>query len=131
MNADLKARALSRLPKRKIEKGQVHIQATYNNTMVGMSDEKGNMLIWSSAGAMGFKGARKGTPYAASKVVELVVEKAKMIGVGHIDILVKGVGAGRESAIRTLVGSGLGIEAIRDVTPVPHNGPKARKPRRV
>jgi len=99
--------------------------------MVGFSDEKGNMLIWSTAGAMGFKGARKGTPYAASKVVELIVEKAKMVGVSHIDIFVKGVGAGRESAIRTLIGSGIGVDAIRDVTPIPHNGPKAPKPRRV
>ena len=131
VNSDLKSRALSKIPKRKLEKGHVHIQATYNNTMVGFSDEKGDMLIWSTAGAMGFKGARKGTPYAASKVVELIVEKAKMVGVSRVDIFVKGVGAGRESAIRTLIGSGIGVDAIRDVTPVPHNGPKAPKPRRV
>ena len=131
MDQDLKSRALGKVSKKKFEKGNAYIQATYNNTMITLADEKGNTAIWSSAGALGFKGARKGTPYAASKVAELIAEKARMAGVSHIDIFVKGVGAGRESAIRTLVGSGIGIDAIRDTTPIPHNGPKPPKERRV
>lgn len=131
VDQDLKSRSLLKLPKRKIEKGKIYIQASYNNTMMNVTDDAGNVLIWSSAGSIGFKGARKGTPYAASKVAELIIEKAKMIGAESIEIFVKGVGGGRESAIRSLVGSGLTIDAIRDITPIPHNGPKAPKPRRV
>ncbi|MBI4114500.1 MAG: 30S ribosomal protein S11 [Candidatus Niyogibacteria bacterium] len=131
VDAELKARALGKLPKKKFEKGGVYIRATYNNTMVSFVDEKGNVLMWSSAGSMGFKGARKGTPYAASKVSELIADKAKQIGVRSIDIFIKGVGSGRESAIRSFVASGIGVDAIRDITPIPHNGPKAPKPRRV
>ena len=131
VDAALKARALGKLPKKKLEKGGVYIHATYNNTLISFVDEKGNVLMWSSAGAMGFKGARKGTPYAASKVSELIADKAKQIGVKSIDIFIKGVGTGRESAIRSFVASGIGVDAIRDITPIPHNGPKAPKPRRV
>lgn len=131
MDHDLRTRALGKISKKKFAKGNAYIQATYNNTMISLTDEKGNTAIWSSAGALGFKGARKGTPYAASKVAELIAEKARMAGINHIDIFVKGVGSGRESAIRTLVGSGLGIDVIRDITPIPHNGPKPPKPRRV
>lgn len=112
-------------------KGIAHIQATYNNTAVSLTDEKGNMLVWSSAGAMGFKGAKKATPFAASRVAETVVEKAKKIGLGEVVVLVKGVGSGRESAIRSLANHGLNITLIKDITPIPHNGPRPKKVRRV
>lgn len=112
-------------------KGIAHIQATYNNTSVSLTDEKGNMLVWSSAGAMGFKGAKKATPFAASRVAETVVEKAKKIGFDEVIVLVKGVGSGRESAIRSLANHGLNITLIKDITPMPHNGPRPKKVRRV
>jgi len=128
---ELRARSAGRLPKKKIEKGVLNIQATYNNTMLTLCDEKGNAVIWASAGSLGFKGARKGTPYAASKVAELVAEKAKMVGLKNISINVKGVGAGRESAVRSFLSQDIVLDTIRDVTPAPHNGPKPPKPRRV
>ena len=99
--------------------------------MLTLTDEKGNAVAWASAGSLGFKGSRKGTPYAASKVAELIAEKAKMIGLKSIDINVKGVGAGRESAVRSFLASEIALGTIRDVTPVAHNGPKPPKPRRV
>ena len=116
---------------RKGIKGIAHIRATYNNTAVSLTDEKGNMLVWSSAGAMGFKGAKKATPFAASRVAETVVEKAKKMGLDEVIVLVKGVGSGRESAIRSLANHGLNITLIKDVTPLPHNGPRPKKVRRV
>ncbi|QQG46434.1 MAG: 30S ribosomal protein S11 [Candidatus Niyogibacteria bacterium] len=128
---ELRARAVGRLPKKKLEKGVLNIQATYNNTMLTLTDEKGNAIIWASSGSLGFKGARKGTPYAASKVAELVAEKAKMIGLKSVNINVKGVGAGRESAVRSFLGQNINLDVIRDVTPIPHNGPRPPKPRRV
>lgn len=128
---ELRARSAGRLPKKKLEKGILNIQASYNNTMLTLTDEKGGVIIWASAGSLGFKGARKGTPYAASKVAELVAEKAKMIGLKSVSVNVKGVGAGRESAVRSFLGQDVALDTIRDVTPVPHNGPKPRKPRRV
>ncbi|MBI2039100.1 MAG: 30S ribosomal protein S11 [Candidatus Niyogibacteria bacterium] len=127
----MRARTLARLPKIKLEKGILHIQSTYNNTILTLCDPKGNAVISASAGALGFKGARKGTPYAASKVAEVLAEKAKLVGLKSVDIHVKGVGAGRESAVRSFLASDLILDTIRDVTPIPHNGPKARKPRRV
>jgi len=129
-NAEMRKRALSRIPKKKMGSGVVHVQSTYNNTRVALSDPKGNVVLWSSSGALGFKGAKKGTPYAASKVAELVADKAKTIGVTTVNVSVKGVGAGRESAIRTFISKGFDIGAIRDITPIPHNGPRQRKPRR-
>ncbi|MEK7599157.1 MAG: 30S ribosomal protein S11 [Patescibacteria group bacterium] len=131
VDSELRSRSLSRLPKRKIEKGKLNILSTYNNTMLTLTDEKGNAVAWASAGSLGFKGSRKGTPYAASKVAELIAEKAKMIGLKSIDINVKGVGAGRESAVRSFLASEIALGTIRDVTPVAHNGPKPPKPRRV
>lgn len=128
---DLRARAVGRVPKKKLEKGVLNILATYNNTMLMLCDEKGNAVIWASAGSLGFKGARKGTPYAASKVSELVAEKAKMIGLKSVRINVNGVGAGRESAVRSFLAQDIVLDSIKDVTPVPHNGPKPPKPRRV
>ncbi|MEK7090110.1 MAG: 30S ribosomal protein S11 [Patescibacteria group bacterium] len=131
MDAELKNRALSRLPKKKLESGKVYIQSTYNNTMMTLANQKGDTIIWSSAGALGFKGTRKGTPYASSKVAELLLEKAKIIGLENVELIIKGIGAGRESAIRSFVSSGININSIRDVTPVPHNGPRPPKIRRV
>ncbi|MFH1978951.1 MAG: 30S ribosomal protein S11 [Patescibacteria group bacterium] len=131
LSPEMKARALSRIPKKKLSSGIFYIQATYNNTRVTFTDDKGNVVMWASSGNLGFKGARKATPFAASKVVELVADKAKTIGVKEIKIEVKGVGGGRESAIRTLGAKGMIINSIKDTTPMPHNGPKAPKPRRV
>lgn len=131
VSKDTVARSLSKLPKKKLDKIIVHIRATYNNTLLTLTDEKGGVVMWSSAGALGFKGARKGTPYAASKVAELLAEKAKLIGVKNADIFVSGVGAGRESAIRSFAAQGIIIDLIKDVTPLPHNGVKPPKPRRV
>lgn len=127
----LKSRSLSKVPKKKIDKGVFNILSTYNNTLISLTDTSGGSVIHSSSGALGFKGAKKGTPFAAAKVAELVSEKAKMAGLKEANVVVKGVGAGRESAIRTFAAQGFIINNIKDVTPVPHNGPKRKKPRRV
>ena len=111
--------------------GTLHIEATFNNTKVVFSDKNGNSLFWSSSGSLGFKGAKKGTPFAASKVGETVGEKAAALGIKDADVIVKGVGSGREPAIRGFMSHGMEITGIKDATPVPHNGPKAKKPRRV
>lgn len=117
--------------KRQISKGQAHIKCTYNNTMVMISDANGGMLGWSSSGLLGFKGAKKATPYAATQVVHDVSEKVKKYGVHELDVFVRGVGSGRESSIRSLANKGFELTAIKDVTPIPHNGCRAKKPRRV
>ena len=117
--------------KRAIERGIAHILATYNNTLISISDSRGNIIAWSSAGAMGFKGTKKATPYAAARAAETVAEKAKRAGINSISVMVKGVGSGRESAIRSLANYGLEITMIKDVTPIPHNGPRPPKVRRV
>ncbi len=120
-----------RVPKKKVVTGTLHVEATFNNTKVVFSDKSGNTLFWSSAGSLGFKGAKKGTPFAASKVGETVGEKAAALGIKEADAVVKGVGSGREPAIRGFMSQGIDISMIKDATPVPHNGPKAKKPRRV
>jgi len=117
--------------KKSIKKGQAYIQATYNNTIVTISDGQGNTLAWSSAGVNGFKGPKKATPYAAGIIVRNVVEKTKEMGLAEVDVFVKGVGAGREAAIRALHANGLAIGSIKDLTPIPHNGCRAKKTRRV
>lgn len=117
--------------KRQISKGQAHIKCTYNNTMVMISDANGGMLAWSSSGLLGFKGAKKATPYAATQVVHDVSEKVKKYGVRELDVFVRGVGSGRESSIRSLANKGFELTAIKDVTPIPHNGCRPKKPRRV
>ncbi len=117
--------------KRQINKGQAHIKCTYNNTMVMISDANGAMLAWSSSGLLGFKGAKKATPYAATQVVQDVSEKVKKYGVQELDVFVRGVGSGRESSIRSLANKGFELTAIKDVTPIPHNGCRPKKPRRV
>lgn len=127
----LKARSFGKISKKKVGSGILHIQSTYNNTFINLTDRKGNSITWSSAGSLGFKGAKKSTPFAASKVAGFLAEKAKMAGIKDVDVVVNGVGAGRESAIRAFASHGIEINLIRDVTPVPHNGPKPPKPRRV
>lgn len=127
----LRSRALSKVSKKKIENGILHVEATFNNTKANLSDEAGNVIMWSSAGALGFAGARKSTPYAAAKVGELLGEKAIAIGLKQADVVICGIGAGRESLLRSFAGKGVTIRAIKDVTPVPHNGPRPKKPRRV
>jgi small subunit ribosomal protein S11 len=117
--------------KRTIKRGQAHIQATYNNTLVSISDQNGNILSSSSAGQCGFKGPKKSTPYAAGIIVRNVAEKIKDTGMQQIDVFVKGVGSGREAAVRALHANNLEVMSIKDVTPIPHNGCRAPKPRRV
>ena len=131
VNSALRNRALSRTKNKRVSDAILHIQCTYNNTKLLLSDTKGAAIAASSAGALGFKGAKKATPYAGSKVAELVAEKAKIMGVTTISVIVRGVGGGRESAIRTFVGKGFSLESIKDRTPVPHNGPRPKKARRV
>lgn len=117
--------------KKVIHSGDVFIQATFNNTIITIADKSGNVVTWSSSGAQGFKGSRKGTPYAAQIAADVAAKKAMNFGLRQIDVYVKGPGAGRESAIRALQASGLEISLIKDVTPVPHNGTKPPKRRRV
>lgn len=117
--------------KQHIPKGNVYIQATYNNTIVSFTNEKGDVIAWASAGGAGFKGPKKSTPYAASIVVRNLFDKIKDIGLKQVDIFVKGVGSGRESAIRAIAQHGIAIQRIKDVTPVAHNGTRPPKPRRV
>ena len=118
-------------PKKKVVSGVLHIDATFNNTKVLFSDKVGNTLFWSSSGSLGFRGAKKGTPFAASKVGDLIGSKAIALGVKDADVVVLGVGSGREPVIIAFMAHGIEITSIQDATPVPHNGPKAKKPRRV
>ncbi len=124
-------RALSKISKRKIDRAVLHIESTYNNTKVTLADVSGGAIMWSSSGSLGFTGNRKSTPFAAAKVGEVIGEKANTIGVKEADVYIKGVGSGRESALRAFASKGIQILSIHDVTPVPHNGPRPPKPRRV
>jgi len=117
--------------KRQILSGIMHIQSTFNNTIVTSTDPNGNTLAWSSAGSSGFKGARKGTPFAAQTAAEKVALDSISIGLKKVEVIVKGQGSGRETAIRAIQASGLEISSIRDITPVPHNGCRPPKRRRV
>ncbi len=117
--------------KKKVDVGTLYVQSTYNNTKVVLTDTRGNVLGTSSSGSIGFKGAKKGTPFAAAKVGEIVGAKATAMGMKEVSVVVRGVGSGRESSIRGFISKGISISSIRDVTPVPHNGPKPKKPRRV
>ena len=121
----------SKTAKKKINSGVLHVEATFNNTKVLFSDKLGNTLFWSSAGSLGFRGAKKGTPFAASKVGDIIGGKAEALGVKDADVVILGVGSGREPAVRAFMAHGIEITSILDATPVPHNGPKAKKPRRV
>ncbi len=131
VNEGLRRRALSRAAKKKVDKGTLNIQATYNNTIVTLTDKKGNTLMASSSGCLGFKGAKKSTPFAAAKVGELIAEKAFQMGMKEVNVVIRGAGSGRESTMRAFASKGISITAIRDETPVPFNGPRPRKPRRV
>ncbi len=121
----------SRTSKRKLDSGILYVQATYNNTKVSLTDVHGNVVLWSSSGSLGFSGAKKGTPFAAAKVGELLAERAGHMGVKEVSVVVSGVGAGRESSIRAFASKGIHIHTIKDMTPVPHNGPRPPKARRV
>lgn len=111
--------------------GRVYINATFNNTLVTITDDTGNTLFWGAAGAAGFKGARKATPFAATSAVETVARKALSSGIKAVDVYVKGPGVGRDAALRGLKSAGLAISMIADVTPIPHNGPRVKKKRRI
>ena len=117
--------------RRDVPHGVAHIKATFNNTLITISDPEGSVLTWSSAGRIGFKGSRKGTPFAAQVAAQNCGQAAKGMGVRTVDVLVKGPGAGRESAVRAIQASGIEVKSIRDVTPIPHNGCRPRKRRRV
>lgn len=131
MSKGLKVRALAKTSKKKLVEGVLNVQSTYNNTKVNLSDLNGNVVIWSSSGALGFSGAKKSTPFAAAQVGQVVGEKAKMMGVKEVSAVIKGVGQGRESALRAFVAVGINLTSIKDETPVPHNGPRPPKARRV
>lgn len=117
--------------KRQILKGRASIQCTYNNTIVSIADLNGAILGWSSSGHLAFKGAKKSTPYAATQVVADVTEKVKKYGVQELEVFVKGVGSGREASIRALANNGFNLVTIKDITPIPHNGCRPRRPRRI
>lgn len=117
--------------KRTVLKGRIYIQSTFNNTIITVTDEKGGVLSWTSAGSSGFKGARKSTPYAAQIACKSAIDKAKVYGLGAVDVYVSGVGTGRESAVRAINGTNITVYSIKDVTSIAHNGCRAKKIRRV
>lgn len=122
---------VKRRERKNIEKGQAHIQSTFNNTVVTLSDAQGNVLSWASAGQLGFRGSRKSTPFAAQQAAEEAAKKAMEHGLKTVEVYVKGPGSGREAAIRSLQAAGLEVSLIKDVTPIPHNGCRPPKRRRV
>ena len=126
-----KATRVRRRERKNIERGQAHIASTFNNTMVTLCDLQGNVISWASAGQLGFRGSRKSTPYAAQQAAEEAAKKAMEHGLKSVEVYVKGPGSGREAAIRSLQASGLEVNMIKDVTPVPHNGCRPPKRRRV
>jgi small subunit ribosomal protein S11 len=126
-----KKKVFKKKEKRVVLSGIAHIQATFNNTVVSITDVQGNLICWSSAGSLGFKGSRKGTPFAAQQASQSVANAAREHGMKTVDVRVKGPGSGRESAIRALQAVGLEVKSIRDVTPIPHNGCRPPKRRRV
>jgi len=116
---------------RQVAKGRAYIQATFNNTLITFTDKEGNTICWGSSGEMGFKGARKSTPFAAISTVEAAAKKALAHGLKEVEVYIKGPGVGRDSALRALKAAGIRMSLIADVTPIPHNGPRPRKKRRV
>ncbi|KPJ84681.1 30S ribosomal protein S11 [Parcubacteria bacterium SG8_24] len=114
-----------------VSTGRAYVQATYNNTIVTLTDNNGNVLGWSSAGVVGFRGPKKSTPYAASVIVKDAMDKVASTGLREVSVFVRGIGSGREAAVRALHANGLVVTSIKDVTPIPHNGCRAPKPRRV
>ena len=127
----LKGKKKKKTGEKKVTSGKAFINSTYNNTIVTLTDNLGNVLSWSNAGLAGFKGPKKSTPYAAQIITRIAVEKDKEYGLAEVKVFVKGVGTGRESAVRALNANGLNITYIKDITPLPHNGCRSRKPRRV
>lgn len=126
-----KVTRVRRRERKNIERGQAHISSTFNNTMVTLTDLQGNVLSWASAGQLGFRGSRKSTPFAAQQAAEEAAKKAMEHGLKSVEVYVKGPGAGREAAIRSLQATGLEVNMIKDVTPIPHNGCRPPKRRRV
>lgn len=121
----------SKKSKRSVTHGQAHVLATYNNTIVTVTDRSGNTLGWASAGALGFKGAKKSTPYAAGQVVHRLMDRLESVGLREVDAYVTGIGSGREAAVRAFQARGVNVNSIKDVTPIAHNGVRPRKLRRV
>jgi len=126
-----KKKSFKKKEKRVVHNGLVHVQATFNNTIVTISDQEGNVISWSSAGSLGFRGSRKGTPFAAQQAALTAANKAAESGLRSVDVRVSGPGSGRESAVRALSTAGIEVRVIRDVTPIPHNGCRPPKKRRV
>ncbi len=126
-----KIKSKKKKSKAKITKGKIFINSTYNNTIVSVTDLTGNVILWSSAGKIGFKGSKKSTPYAGQKTMEDTLARLKERGLTEVDVFIKGIGSGRESAVRALQGSGLNVISIKDQTPIPHGGIRPKKPRRV
>ena len=126
-----KKKSFKKKEKRVVHTGTVHVQATFNNTIVTIADQEGNTISWSSAGSLGFRGSRKGTPFAAQQASMTAAGKAKEVGLRTVDVRVSGPGSGRESAIRALATAGLEVRGIKDTTPIPHNGCRPPKKRRV
>ncbi len=125
------AKAAGAKKSRRVQAGKVFVNATYNNTVVTVTDEKGNVIAWASAGSLGFSGPKKATPFASSKVIAAIAEKIQNTGPQDVAVIVKGIGSGRDSAIRSLINHGFNVTSIKDATPVPHNGPRPVKVRRV
>ncbi|MBM3775841.1 MAG: 30S ribosomal protein S11 [Acidobacteria bacterium] len=126
-----KKKSYKKKEKRTLHSGVVYIQATFNNTIITIADQEGNVVAWSSAGSLGFRGSRKGTPFAAQQAALTAANKAAETGLRSVDVRVSGPGSGRESAVRALATAGIDVRAIRDVTPIPHNGCRPPKKRRV
>ncbi len=125
------AKAQTSKKAKRIDRGRVYIKTSFNNTVISVTDSNGSVLAWVSAGSLGFSGPKKATPFASSKIIAALAEKLKVTGPSDIDVIVRGAGGGRDSAIRSLVNHGFNILSIKDVTPIPHNGPRPPKPRRV
>lgn len=125
------AAASAKTTAKKLEKGNVYVKASYNNTIISVTDEKGNLIAWSTAGGLGFRGPKKATPFAASKVVAALTEKLRKAGLQKVTMYLNGIGGGRDSSVRSFVNQGFEVLGIHDVTPIPHNGPKPKKVRRI
>ncbi len=129
--AEAKIKSKKKKAKAKVTRGKIYINSTYNNTIISATDQAGNVILWASAGKIGFKGSKKSTPYAGQRTMEDTLFRLKERGLQEVDVLIKGVGSGRESAIRALQGSGLNVLTIQDKTPTAHGGVRQKKPRRV
>jgi small subunit ribosomal protein S11 len=125
------AKAAAKKSSKSIESGKIYIKVSFNNTIITVTDNRGNVVTWASAGSLGFAGPKKATPFAAQKIVAAIAEKIAKTGPFNVDVVISGVSVGRDSAIRSLVNHGFNVLSIKDATPVPHNGPRPKKPRRV